>query len=760
MRRRRVRLGAGPLAVAVSCALLPAVRAAAAPLPHPTTSSITVSGGVSLGAYEAGFLFYALTAGQHDPAIDLRLLTGASAGSLNALVAVLTACGPAGGSPTRSPFWSTWIPVGFDEMFTPEGASPLGVFSRDWLERGGAELERVWNEGIDPDCDVVLGVSATRAEPRVLQAAAGRLELPQMEEKFTVRVRGRGPGRPPRVTNYVPARAPRPGPLLVTDEGGEVPFSELRDLILASMSFPVAFPPQPLRTCTVGDTGTTGVCLPAEARTALYVDGGVFDNAPLRLAVSLARSGLRELPGGRLGWREVPDPGVRVAPVDVSFTFVDPSATEYPPPAVATEESEPSLTRELGALLASFVATARSKELTVLLEEHPEIADRLLLPRRRFPAAGAPLLAFLGFFETEFRVFDFHLGMYDARRMLEEAAAAPGGSPVRLAEPAVPPDPGWEPLRCMRAVFDGGDAAEACRSPALSDFRVLLQVSLDQLYDACSALRPEQAEQWRNPHCQRAASGEPPPRVPGVAPRDGRWPGFHRGVSESELAYSMRLLAAYGFRFQDLHVPSGRGDLAVDRIRGALGRAAGALAAAQPWRERVAVGFAAKLAADSVAYAPPDHVFHLTLGPTETELGLSRGFFQSRLPHGLRLAGALGFRGLEEALSAGKGERFALVAAGGVEWQPPSGRSTLAQLRLGLRGGWLFAADDGYGGGTCLDRGSSGPSACSRPVVQALVGVTALERFRLQVVGEWFPGTATRAALWSIAPGIGLEFGY
>jgi predicted acylesterase/phospholipase RssA len=763
MRRDGVRLGSGPVAVAVSFALLAAGRAAAAPSSHPTTSSITVSGGVSLGAYEAGFLFYTLTAAQHDRAVDLRLLTGASAGSLNALVAVLTACGPTGGPPTRSLFWSTWIPVGFDQMFTPEGASPLGVFSRDWLERGGTELERIWNEGIDPGCDVVLGISATRAEPRVLQAAAGRLELPQMEEKFALRVRGRGPGRPPRVTNYVPAREPRPGPLLVTDQGGEVPFSELRDLVLASMSFPVAFPPQPLRTCTVGDTATPGVCLPAEARTALYVDGGVFDNAPLRLAVSLARSGLRELPGGgRLGWREVPEPGVRVAPVDVSFTFVDPSATEYPAPAVAAEqrEREPSLTRELGALLASFVATARSKELAVLLEEHPEIADRLLMPRRRFPAAGAPLLAFLGFFEAEFRVFDFHLGMYDARRMLEEAAAAPGGSPVRLPEPAGSPDPGWEPLRCMRAVFDGGDAAEACRSHALSDFRVLLQVSLDQLYDACSAPRPEEAERWRNPHCERAARGEPPPRVPGVAPRDGRWPSFHRGVSESELAYSMRLLAAYGFRFRDLHVPSGRGDLAVDRIRGALGRAAGALAAAQPWRERVAVGFAAKLAADSVTYAPPDHVFHLTLGPTEAELGLSRGFFQSRLPRGLRLATALGFRGLDEALSAGKSEPFALVATGGIEWQPPPGRSTLAQLRLGLRGGWLFAADDGYGAGPCLDRGSASVSACSRPVVQALVGVTALERVRVQVVGEWFPGTATRAALWSIAPGIGFELGY
>ncbi len=747
------------LEIAAACALAAAPAAAAT---APTASSITVSGGVSLGAYEAGFLFYALTAARGDGAVDLRLLTGASAGSLNALLAVLAACRPAEPSPTRSIFWNTWIPVGFDRMFVPSATTPLGVFSREWLERGGADLERAWNQGVDPGCDVVLGISATRAEPRVLHAAAGRLELPRMEEKFAVRIRGRGPGRPPRLTNYVPAREPRAAPLLITDEQGEIAFSELRDLILASMSFPVAFPPQPLFTCTAGETAAPGVCLPEEARSAPYVDGGVFDNAPLRLAVTLARTGLRELPGGRPGWREAPEPEVRLAPVHVSFTFVDPSATEYPAaPSPPTGPTEPSLGRELASILASFVATARSKELAVLLEEHPEIADRILLPRRRFPAAGAPLLAFLGFFETEFRVFDFHLGMYDAGRMLEEAAAAPGGSPVHLPGPAGAPDPGWEALACMRAVYDGGDAAAACRSDALADLRALLQVSLDQLYDVCSAPRPEGARhEWRNPHCERAARGEAPPHVPGIAPRGGRWPGFHRGGSETELAYSMRLLAAYGFRFRDLHVPEGRGDLAVDRIRGALGRASGALAAAQPWRERAAVGFAAKLAADSVAYAPPDHLFHLTLGPSESEFGLSRGFFQSRLPRGVRLAVAAGFRGLEEALSAGKNEPFGIVTAGGIEWQPPPGRSTLAQLRLGLRGGWLFAADDRFGAGACLDKGSSGVSACSRPVAQALVGITALERFRVQVVGEWFPGTATRDALWSIAPGIGFELGY
>src|SRR5690348_18332669 len=105
------------------------------------------------------------------------------------------------------------------------------------------------------------------------------------------------------------------------------------------------------------------------------------------------------------------------------------------------------------------------------------------------------------------------------------------------------------------------------------------------------------------------------------------------------LGYSMRLLGGYGFRFEDLGVPLGHGDLAVARIRGAIERAGERLAAAQPVSYRPAAAFAAKLAADSVAYAPPRFTLHLSTGPTESELGLSHGLPRTRwLPPGIRLA--------------------------------------------------------------------------------------------------------------------------
>ncbi|AKQ65735.1 hypothetical protein A176_002647 [Myxococcus hansupus] len=681
----------------------------------------------------------------------MRLLTGASAGSLNVLLAVLAACGEAApGAPAQSLFWETWIPVGYGQLYVPEEVTPLGVFSRAWLESQARRIEDAWNRGLTPACDVVLGVSVTRVEPRLVPVAGGRMSLPRMEEKFALRIQGRGPGRPPRVTNYTTPLSTRREPLLVTDARGEVAFEQVRDLVLASMAFPVAFPPKALATCAAGATARAGVCLADEAQVADYVDGGIFDNTPLRLAVGLARDGLVSgKDGGVPRWRDVPEPGGRRSPSDVFFAFLDPDAAEYPvAPGPQTPRAELHLPQLLGGVLASFVDTARSKELALLLEEEPDIARRLALPRRHFPAAGAPLAAFLGFFETAFRGFDFHLGMYDARALYTQAAD--GGFGVIEALDGTEPSP----LACMSAVYDSLPGAEmVCAGEALADFRILLQVSIDRLYAVChDATGASDARGWRNAQCARAAAGGAPPRVPGVTPE--RWPDWRRGAQELELVHTLRLLGAYGFHFTDLGVPPGRDDLALLRIRQVLGRAVKQLADVQPGDGQSAVEFAGKLVADTIAYEPPGTSLHLVMGPTLTEVGVSLGTDAPAIPQGLRLTGALGLRGLQRVFSSGGGEHFAWVVVAGPEYRPASLQAAFVQGRLALRGGWQFSTREHSSREDC---GAAGVSACSRPVVQALLGATFLERFRVQVVGEWYPPSRGSRGLWAIAPGIGLE---
>ncbi|WP_375745791.1 patatin-like phospholipase family protein [Corallococcus interemptor] len=726
----------------------------------PKAVSLTVSGGVSLGAYEAGFLYYAGTSSQGERTVDLRLVTGASAGSLNALLAIMATCGVDASTPGQSLFWDIWVPIGFNDLFIPTSTTPLGVFSREALERRASHIEQAWNRGLDRSCDMVLGVSTTRLSPRALQAANGRLDLPRLEEKFAIRIQGRGQGRTPRATNYTTREGRRLELLLETDEQGEIPFANLRELLLASMSFPIAFPPQPLRTCAPKSSAKPGVCLPSEARRELFIDGGVFDNTPLRLAVGLARDGLRETTDGKLEWRPIPQPDTRTTPPGIAFAFIDPDATEYPiaPPQEGTRPV--SLPGTLAELLAAFVDTARSKELAMLLEEEPEIAKRLTLPRRHFPAAGAPLFAFLGFFEKSFRVFDFYLGMYDARRMMDDAFREGRTQTERPQAAAMDGIGGWQPFACMSAVYDSLPSAEqACQGEALADFRALLQMSLDQLYDACSkSAGTVPPGTWRNAHCDRAIAGQAPPHVPGLQPNE--WPDWKQSKDESELAYSMRLLGAYDFGFQDLGVPKGQGDQAVLRIRHALGTAAHRLAAVQPAADKPTVRFASKLAVDSISYEPQRMSLHITMGPTASEVGLSVGASEMPLSSGLRFAGVLGFRGLEDVLSSGNsGDPFGVALTGGLEFQPRSGQTFLSQSRLALRAGWLFSSNDHYGTSSCPAGGASYVTACSRPVVQGLVGITFLEFLRAQLVGEWYPSTEGRKSLWSVAPGIGLELG-
>jgi hypothetical protein len=128
------------------------------------------------------------------------------------------------------------------------------------------------------------------------------------------------------------------------------------------------------------------------------------------------------------------------------------------------------------------------------------------------------------------------------------------------------------------------------------------------------------------------------------------------------------------------------------------------------------------------------------------------------MPAGFRLTAAVGLRGLEGVLTSGETAELAALLVAGLELQPR--RNVLEQLRLGLRAGWMFASGDEGGTGTCEDGGSARVSACTRPVVQAVVGYTLLERFRVQLVGEWFPGIGRKSNAWSLAPGIGLELGF
>ena len=118
----------GPAAAASEVPAPPAEWPAPAAPAQPVL--VTVSGGVSLGAYEAGALYVLGEIFKRGtPRRQVVLATSASAGSVNAFTTALSACAPPNPDPTRDPGWVVWIDVGFDELFLPREVSAPHVFS-------------------------------------------------------------------------------------------------------------------------------------------------------------------------------------------------------------------------------------------------------------------------------------------------------------------------------------------------------------------------------------------------------------------------------------------------------------------------------------------------------------------------------------------------------------------------------------------------------------------------------------------------------
>jgi hypothetical protein len=357
--------------------------------------------------------------------------------------------------------------------------------------------------------------------------------------------------------------------------------------------------------------------------------------------------------------------------------------------------------------------------------------------------------------------------MYDARRMAEvrmTARLARAGRPGRPKAPeelpaAVASSSSWQPYRCLAAVLDDPPAAEAaCRGEALRDFRIVLQTSLERLWDRCARPGILETAFAEDPRCRAAAEGQPPLRVPGVEPiPGGTW---RRGEKESEAAYTLRLLAAHGFEFVDLGLRRDQADEAPVRLRQrilALGRQ---VARTQPAAEAVVIESALKVGADQLGYFPPQSTGWVLIG-RDAELGLSRGFVGARgVVAATRLTAALRFNDAPALLSSEHGT-FAVSAEAGVELLPASLSSSALQLGLLVRGGVLLSSGDHFWTGSCPDPSSNELGSCSRPVLGAGFSATALERVRLQAVFDWyFPVRKDEHAWWAIAPGIGLQWSF
>ena len=323
--------------------------------------TFTISGGASLGVFEAGlawgvvrFLQEAHT-GEFRPAHfrpRLATVTGASAGAVNAFLAATFWCERPDrrGNVDSNLLLDAWLDLDASALL-PRGYEGYGVgdglLAAAPLERVGRMLRTiVFGPGADgrfePGCRVPIGITVTPFEPRLrdvagLSASTRRLVLPWRlevgaEGEVTVR-RQALPGA--EVEDDVLVLDGIPGP------GEAEPFRPevVVEALLASTAVPVAFAPR--RLCAHSPAGVE----PSPCR--LYVDGGIFDNAPLGLEADLAEGAV----GGRL-----------LHPI-TSF-LVDPERRRLglPAPESVADATPATLTSQL-RLFQNLLGAARSAEL-------------------------------------------------------------------------------------------------------------------------------------------------------------------------------------------------------------------------------------------------------------------------------------------------------------------------------------------------------------------------------------------------------------
>lgn len=383
---------------------------------------LVVSGGVSLGSYQAGLLYLYTEYLRHSAELlqgkivgtELPLpsrfviATGASAGSINAFLAALSGCLPSPKTPEDSLLYQTWIPVGTDVkngLYDPAAVTGNSILSQTPLIAAVKRVEDLWKDPSTPwgPCKFQYGAPVTSLQARFVPVRAGlrpelsgNFQVPLPTEHFLLTISNGERPAPPKIQAFVPSGYEQLPfyPALAVEPGKDIPVGQALDILRSSAAFPLAFSPRQLSYSWAGSDKR-------QHRDAWFVDGGVFDNNPLGMALGFEK------------WTErIPLRG------RILFINSDAISFERSSQRVLTEAPAPKGDGDLGATFGSFLnnylGVASNAQLLAAIESDDKLPHRLDIPLRTTEVPGEFLIAFSGFLEEDFRVFDFYRGMVDA----------------------------------------------------------------------------------------------------------------------------------------------------------------------------------------------------------------------------------------------------------------------------------------------------------------------------------------------------------
>jgi len=289
--------------------------------------AFSISGGVSLGSYEAGlnwaYISYlsrkrsAPPDGAHSTPI-VTAVSGASAGSINAFLTAISWC-RADSAPINFPdtvdnniFQNTWLEVDIEELLPDTNGCQSdnetsvtcyydktdGLLSRAPINKVVANIVKIIFSSKDnfrPECEIPMAFIVTRNEPASIDVNG----ITVKNNRFVIPVQMTTDKE--RNVHFKPLRVKRQNPAFgnviqlrserAQDGELEIPIKNVFEALLASSAFPLAFGQKYLEYCKPDDrimVESSQCPTGYNEDSGYFIDGGVFDNIPLGTAKALA----------------------------------------------------------------------------------------------------------------------------------------------------------------------------------------------------------------------------------------------------------------------------------------------------------------------------------------------------------------------------------------------------------------------------------------------------------------------------------------
>ena len=351
--------------------------------------SMVISGGVSLGAYEAGYnwaIIKMLTKVKQDSKLvepNLKSVAGASAGSINALLSAMYWCQkdtvPLHNSIDDNLFYETWVNLGIEDLAI-RGSDPhnkSSLFSRRGLkEKGKKIIEHLKKPIFKSGCEVPLGVAVTKVTPIIENVHGIKIKNQNFSVPLTFKEKnGKG-----IVENKT---LPPSGDFYISIPDIDKDREKIVNLLFASGAFPGAFQQVKL------DYEYKG-----KRHSNYFIDGGLYDNVPLDLAIALDKNAS-------------------------TFFFMDPNNMRKEKNEEDIDEKEEM---PLGFVETNLLPVFNSFDIMQSMKLYEAINQhfrgntdkKLVLSSRYHPITGQFLGHFGAFLDKNFREYDYNVGVYDA----------------------------------------------------------------------------------------------------------------------------------------------------------------------------------------------------------------------------------------------------------------------------------------------------------------------------------------------------------